>query len=455
MFFTLASFLIAIAILVAVHEFGHFGTAVALRVKVLRFSIGFGPRLVTWHSTRLGTEFAVSLLPLGGYVKFLDERDGPVEAADRSFAFNVQPLKVRAAIVAGGPIANFLLAIVLYACVNWVGTMQASPLLSTPVAGSVAERAGIRGGDLVLAANLADHDPIEIKSFEDFRWLLTRSAIDQQDLSLDVTDNQGGNRRQVTLPLAALAAQDADAALFRKIGILTPMSGARLGALSTGGAAEESGLQPGDLVLQVDGTPILDAAQLRELIRNTVGPAGTRITQSWRIERSDLILTLPVSPRIELSQGANVGRVGAYIGAPPASVMVRYGWMDGLTRAVARTWEVSVLSLQMIGQILLGEASLKNLSGPITIADYAGQSASLGAVPFVVFLALISVSLGVLNLLPLPVLDGGHLMYYLWELLTGKPVSESWMEQLQRVGLVALLMMMSVAVFNDVTRLLG
>lgn len=455
MLFTIASFLIAIAILVAVHEFGHFATAVAVRVKVLRFSIGFGPRLVTWHSKRLGTEFAISLLPLGGYVKFLDERDGPVDAADRPFAFNVQPLKVRAAIVAGGPAANFLLAIALYACVNWVGTMQASPLLGTPLTGSVAERAGIRGGDVVVAGSPDGQDLVEIQSFDDFRWLLMRSAIDHQDLSLDIEDSRGGNRRQLVLPLAALGARDADATLFRKIGILAPLSAARLGALAAGGAAEESGLKAGDLVLQVDGTTIVDAAQLREIIRNAVGPSDMRTTQVWRVDRSGTLLTLPVSPKIEAAQGTSVGRVGAYIGAAPAAVMVRYGLVDGLVRAVTRTWEVSVLSLQMIGKILVGQASLKNLSGPITIADYAGQSASLGAVPFVVFLALISVSLGVLNLLPLPVLDGGHLMYYLWESLTGKPVSESWMEQLQKVGLVVLLMMMSVAVFNDVTRLLG
>ncbi len=455
MLFTIASFLLAIAILVAVHEFGHFATAIALRVKVLRFSIGFGPRLVTWQSKRLGTEFAISLLPLGGYVKFLDERDGPVQTADRPFAFNVQSLKVRAAIVAGGPVANFLLAIVLYACVNWVGTMQASPVLGTPLSESVAERAGIRGGDLVVAGGSDGQELVEVKSFDDFRWLLIRSAVDHQDLRLDIADSDGGNRRQLVLPLAALEARDADAALFRKIGVLAPMSAALLGTLAVGGAADQAGLKAGDLVRQVDGRNIVDAAQLREIIRKAVSSTGERITQSWLIERAGMKMTLPVSPTIEFAQGFNVGRVGAYIGAPPAAVTVRYGGVDGLTRAIQRTWEVSVLSLQMIGRILLGEASLKNLSGPITIADYAGQSASLGAVPFVVFLALISVSLGVLNLLPLPVLDGGHLMYYLWELLTGKPVSESWMEQLQKVGLVILLMMMFVAVFNDVTRLLG
>jgi regulator of sigma E protease len=452
---TLISFLIAIAVLVAVHEFGHFATAVALRVKVLRFSIGFGPRLFTWQSSRLGTEFAISLLPLGGYVKFLDERDGLVLAGDRPFAFNTQSLKVRAAIVSGGPMANFLLAILLYSCVNWVGVEQASPILSTPVAGSVAERSGIRGGERIVAGSVEGQDATEVRSFEDFRWLLMQSAMDHRDLVLDVELGPGGTPRQVVLPLAALEAHDADANLFRKIGILAPLSVARMGALAAGGAAQQAGLQPGDLVLQVDGVSIVDAAQLREIIRNAVGPMEQQKVQSWLIDRDGAALTLQVSPRIESVQGGSIGRIGAYVGAPPSKALVRYGLLDGFQRAVLRTWEVSVLSLQMIGKILIGEASLKNLSGPITIADYAGQSASLGAVPFVVFLALISVSLGVLNLLPLPVLDGGHLMYYLWESLTGKPVSEAWMEQLQRVGLVVLMMMMSVAVFNDVTRLLG
>jgi regulator of sigma E protease len=455
MLFTLFSFLIAIAILVAVHELGHCLTALALRVKVLRFSIGFGPRLVAWRSSRLGTEFVVSLLPLGGYVKFLDERDGEVSEADRPSAFNVQSLKVRAAIVAGGPVANLLLAIVLFASVNWLGTTHPSPVLSVPVAGSVAERAGIQGGEWVVAVASGGQEPQSIQSFEDFRWHLMRAALARQDLTLDLLDSSGGNARQITLPLETLDAREADLALFRKIGILAPASSARLGVLTPGDVAQQSGLMADDEVLQVDGMAIHDAAQLREMIRNAVGPHGERQLQIWKVKRSGSEFILQVSPRIELSAERNVGRIGAYIGSPPATVVVRYGFWDGLQRAVVRTWDVSILSLQMMGKILVGEASIKNLSGPITIADYAGQSASLGAVPFVIFLALISVSLGVLNLLPLPMLDGGHLMYYLWELVTGKPVSESWMGQLQKVGLVILLMMMSVAVFNDVTRLLG
>ncbi len=452
---TVFFFLLAIAILVAVHEFGHFATAIALRVKVLRFSLGFGPRLWGWRSTRLGTDFVVCLLPLGGYVKFLDERDGVVSIQDRPRAFNVQSVSVRVAIVAGGPIANFLLAILLYAGVNWYGVEQAKPLLALPAAGSLAEAAGIRGGELVLSTRVEGHEPLVTVSFDDLRWRLTQSALAHRDITLVLGDASGNNQHETVLPLSQLEVREADANLFQKIGIQTPWSAARLGRLVSGAAAEQAGLQPDDLVLQVNATPISDAGHLRQLIVKAVSAGGSAVTQVWRVERAGSVIVLNVTPRVEKVNGVAVGRIGAFIGAPPATTTVRYGAWDGATEAVARTWEVSVLSLKMIGKILIGEASLKNLSGPISIADYAGQSASLGAIPFVMFLALVSVSLGVLNLLPLPILDGGHLMYYLWESLTGKPVSESWTEQLQKVGLVILLMMMSVAVFNDVSRLWG
>ncbi len=452
---TVLSFLLAITILVAVHEFGHFATAIALRVKVLRFSIGFGPKLLGWRSARLGTEFVISVLPLGGYVKFLDERDGEVAKEDLPFAFNRQPIKVRAAIVAGGPFANFLLAILLYTGVNWYGIEQAKPLLSAPTAGSLADVAGIRGGELVLTASVDGKDAVATPSFDEVRWLLTQSALAHHDVTLELGDANGHYLKQAVLPLSQLSVKEADANLFKKIGIQTPWSPARLGGLLAGAAAAQAGLQSGDLVLQVNETTIVDAAHLRELIQTAVGPNGAGVTQVWAVDRGGAVTTLQVTPRVESVQGALVGRIGAYIGMPPATTTVRYGVWGGLSRAVNRTWEVSVLSLQMMGKILIGEASLKNLSGPISIADYAGQSASMGAVPFVIFLALISISVGVLNLLPVPVLDGGHLMYYLWESLTGKPVSESWMEQFQKVGLLVLLMMMSVAVFNDVARLWG
>jgi len=226
-----------------------------------------------------------------------------------------------------------------------------------------------------------------------------------------------------------------------------------LGDLVEGGPASQAGLQAADDVLQVDQTPVVDAGQLRELIQAS-GQSGTARAQTWLVDRASKVLTIVVAPKIEKVGEVSVGRIGAFIGTAPARVTVRYGMLDGIERALNRTWEVSALSLRVMGQILVGDASLKNLSGPLTIADYAGKSASMGMTPFLVFLALISISLGVLNLLPFPVLDGGHLMYYLWESLTGKPVSELWMDRFQKVGFVVLLMMMSVALFNDVARLL-
>jgi len=232
--------------------------------------------------------------------------------------------------------------------------------------------------------------------------------------------------------------------------VLAPLTRPEIGEVMSGGAAERSGLRRGDVVRTVGSTEVIDGQQLRDLIRS----AGER-AQTWTVERDGRSVVLQVEPQVRDEGGNKVGRIGAYVGAPPEMVMVRHGVVDGLWRGVVRTWEVSVLTVRMMGKMLIGEASLKNLSGPLTIADYAGKSASLGLTQYLVFLALISVSLGVLNLMPLPVLDGGHLMYYLWEGLTGKSVSDAWMDRLQRGGVALLLIMMSIALFNDVNRLFG
>jgi regulator of sigma E protease len=239
------------------------------------------------------------------------------------------------------------------------------------------------------------------------------------------------------------------------VGIVAPWSPPVLGEVMAGGAAERAGLRPGDTVLQVAGRPVGDAQQLRDLIRGQV-KGGQPVTSAWEIERQGQRLQLPVTPEVVLADGAPaVGRIAAYVGVPPAMVTVRDGPLAGLWKGVVRTWDVSALTLRMMGRMVIGQASVKNLSGPLTIADYAGKSASMGITQYLLFLALISVSLGVLNLLPLPVLDGGHLMYYLWEAVTGRSVSDAWMERLQRGGVAVLLVMMSIALFNDVTRLFG
>ena len=451
MLLTLVAFLVAIALLVAVHEWGHFAMARACGVKVLKFSIGFGPKIISRISKKSGTEYQIGLLPLGGFVRMLDEREEPVPTDELAFAFNRQPLRSRAAIVAAGPIANLGLAILLYTCVNWMGVTEPEALMSMPASGSIAEKAGFSGGERILQVGFEEDAVYDVKSFEDFRWWLTRAALEAKALHVNYQTTDGAPR-ETTLSFQSLDITHADASMFRSIGFVAPQSPARIAELIPDSAAVAAGLQPGDIVMQVDGKRIVDAAQLRELIGNS-GVRQIPQQQQWLIQRKEAQLRLSVTPLQQHEAGQTFGRVGAMIGGAPAMVQVRYGFWSGIQKAGSKTWEVSALTLRMMGQIVIGAASVRNLSGPITIADYAGRSAAMGLEQFMVFLALISISLGVLNLLPLPVLDGGHLMYYGWECVTGHAVPEAWLSGLQRVGFAMLMVMMSIAIFNDLSRL--
>ncbi|QTD46418.1 RIP metalloprotease RseP [Ottowia testudinis] len=457
MLLTLVAFVVALGLLIAVHEWGHYRMAVARGVKVLRFSVGFGKTIARFKPKKQrpgqDTEFLIGAIPFGGYVKMLDEREAPAAEGERQRAFNTQPLASRALIVAAGPLANLVLAVLLYSLVNWIGVDEPRALLSPPMAGSLAQKAGLQGGETVRQASLAGDELKPVASFETLRWVLTRGALDGQDVVLDVA-RPDGRGRQVTLPLSSLSTRDPDARLFRAIGIVSPLSQPVLGELTAGGAAQRSGLRQGDVVRRVGGAEIVDGQQLRELIRAS-GQSGRAAPSEWHIEREGRALRVPVQPDVQVEKGQPVGRIGAYVGSQPEMVTVRQGPIDGLWSGVVRVWEVSTLSLKLLGRMLVGELSLKNLSGPIAIADYAGKSASLGLTYYLGFLAFISVSLGVLNLLPVPVLDGGHLMYYLWEAVTGKPVTGVWLERLQYVGMSLLLAMMAIAMYNDIVTRLG
>ena len=452
MIVTVLAFLLTLAILVVIHEYGHYRVAVACGVKVLRFSVGFGR--VLWHrqSGPDATEFVVSALPLGGYVRMLDEREGPVAPEERHRAFNRQSLMRRSAIVAAGPAANLLLAVLLFAMAQWIGTQEPKAVLSAPLRGSIAEQAGLHAGDWVRAVSRDGQDWSDVRSMNDLRWQITQAVLDGQPLQLSVSGAGGHGMRTTSLDLPRLGTSDVSPMLMRDIGLGAPYSEPVMGEVQASGPAARAGLRAGDRVLAVDGQALNDAQALRELIRASVQGDAAR-PMRWTVDRDGRQVELDVLPRVHDDNGKRIGRVDAYIGRPVEMVTVQRGVWEGLQLGVERTWELSVLTLKMLGRMLIGEASLRNLSGPLTIADYAGQSVQQGMGYYLGFLALVSVSLGVLNLLPIPLLDGGHLLYYLTEIVLGRPLSDRAFEVGQRIGMALLAVLMTLALVNDVSRL--
>ncbi|SFW18164.1 regulator of sigma E protease [Nitrosovibrio sp. Nv17] len=449
---TLAAFIVALGLLIVFHEFGHYLVARWCGVKVLRFSIGFGQPLLKrrWGADR--TEWVVAAFPLGGYVRMLDEREGEVPPQDLARSFNRKPVGQRFAIVAAGPVANFLLAIVLYWLLFMLGVSGMKPVVGQVAPASPAALAGFEAGETIVGIG---GEPVA--TWQDARWTLLSHAVERpSSLAVEVLDPNGG-RLSRFLDLSGMQSEDLDGDFLPRIGLGNHQPAIRplVAKVVPGGAGARAGLLPGDEIVAVDGagTPLWE--EVVQHIRTRPG-----MPMMLEVRRGQSTFELEVVPDAVTERGEEIGRIG--IGPQIDQdelerllVDVRYPPGPALVKAAGKTWEMSVFTLQMLGRMAIGQVSWKNVSGPITIADYAGRSAQMGLAAYLGFLALISISLGVLNLLPIPVLDGGHLMYYVVEIVKGSPLSARAMEIGQQVGMALLFTLMVFAIYNDVSRLVS
>jgi len=446
-------FIVAIGVLVTFHEYGHYWVARKAGVKVLRFSIGFGRPLLSWRRVTAegdDIEYVIAAIPLGGYVKMLDEREGDVSEADKARAFNNQNISKRIAIVFAGPAFNFILAIFLYWLVFMMGSTVDRPLVGKTEVGSVAEQAGFQLQDEILMVGEAP-----VNSWNQFRLEILDQGLNGGDIPVQVRDIDGLEYSRI-LALGDMHILEDEGDIFKRIGFQQwwPELPAEIGGVVEHSAAENAGIRKGDVILQVDGTAIESWLSLVEKIR--VKPEQSMQFVVLRDGSEINITVVPGSRKAE--NGEQQGYIGAYQHIPEQVrqqlvTHIEYSPLDAASRAVVKTWDMSSLTLRVLWKMLTGEANLANISGPITIATYAGVTASIGLVSFFSFLAVISVSLGVLNLLPVPMLDGGHLFYYLIEIIKGSPVSEAFELRGQQIGIAILALLMSIAIFNDIQRL--
>jgi len=449
---TVIAFILALGTLIVIHELGHYLVARALGVKVLRFSVGFGRPLWVRRYGPDKTEWVIAAVPLGGYVKMVDEREGTVAPEDLPRSFNRQSVYRRIAIVIAGPVANLLLAIGLYWLLFVAGMPGLKPIVDKPPPATPAVAAGFQAGEIIQRIG---GEPVA--TWQDARWVLLQHAVNRASVRIEVSDMKGYVHFR-SLDFSGLTTQDLDGDFLRAAGLIRyrPPVAAVIGKVVPGGPAERSGLRAGDRVLAVDGAPVEQWQQVVAAVRaRPAGKLALDIERGGGARARVEVMTDEVT-----EAGIAIGRIGAWErfdeeAFKAMTTTVSYGPMESVYRAIAKTWETSIFSLRMLGKMLTGDISLKNLSGPITIADYAGQSAQVGWVAYLSFVALISISLGVLNLLPVPLLDGGHLMYYVFEILKGRPVSERAMQIGQHIGMAVLFTLMLLALYNDVHRLIS
>ena len=478
---SILAFILSLGILITFHEFGHYWVARKCNVKILRFSVGFGKPIwrfdvnqpiwnlgfshSPWKLRSLSklfsqrefgpdeTEFVLAALPLGGYVKMLDEREGPVTEEQKQFAFNTKSLPQRLAIVVAGPMFNFIFAIFAYWIINMIGVSGLKPVIDTVDEGSIAMQAGFETG----------HEIIEIDGIKTPTWtaVIDRTVpniVDGNSVSI-LVNTESGIQKNIDLDLSRISIDDmANGRLLTQLGInpRVPEYPAVLGDILPNSAADRAGLMPGDQVTTADGNAIVGWVDWVEYVR-------ARPETPIRIDliRDGVPVTLTVTPEaLKRDSGEVIGRIGATVDTSfqvddSYYALDSYAVIPAMIKAVERTYEMSVMTLRILGKMIVGEASVKNLSGPITIAKYAGDTANLGIVAFLGFLSIVSVSLGVLNLLPVPLLDGGHILFYLIEAVKGSPLSESVQLVGQQIGLTLLLGLMGLAIFNDILRVIG
>jgi len=446
--YSLLAFIVAISILVAVHEYGHYIVGRWTGMKVLRFSIGFGKPI--W--TRIGagedrTEYCISAIPLGGYVRFLDGREGPIEPGDEGRAFNHRPIPARIVVLLAGPLFNFLFAIVAYWALFVYGVPTLRPAIGDVEPGTYAADAGLAFGDRIIAVG-----DVETPDWESALVAMLGGLIAEGEVSLRLQDESGG-RRWTTIDVGSDAARLTEPGmLFDGLGFSPWQPPAIVGEVVSGGAAEAAGVQTDDRIIRIDGEAIENFGQLRDVV--SARPDKRVIVE---VERGTELLQLNVIIGSDLRDEQVVGLLGVGAAANTSDYFYlrKFGPLDSITQATARMWSSTMFTVRMLGRMVTGDVSIKNISGPINIAQFAGASAQAGVSNFLGFLAIVSISLGVLNLLPVPVLDGGQIVYQLVEWVKGSPLSERAQLAGQQAGILALLLLMSFAFYNDIARLLG